>query len=136
MKMLSPVVGGWYKDLQTSALFEVVAWDPSNLCIETQYLDGEVTEYELDTWRQLLLERAEGYRSQTVNQAEGEASRFKSVYAEYAKAPEVTRKRLYLETIEKVYSGVNKVILDENSGGSGVVPYLPLSELTKPGGTK
>ena len=59
MKMLSPVVGGWYKDLQTSALFEVVAWDPSNLCIETQYLDGEVTEYELDTWRQLLLERAE-----------------------------------------------------------------------------
>jgi membrane protease subunit HflK len=83
-----------------------------------------------------LLEQAEGYRSQTVNQAEGEASRFIAVYQEYAKAPEVTRKRLYLETIEKVYSDVNKVILDENSGGQGVVPYLPLNELSKAGGTK
>lgn len=83
-----------------------------------------------------LLERAEGYRSQTVNQAEGEASRFIAVYNEYVKAPEVTRKRLYLETIEKVYSAVNKVIIDESSGGQGVVPYLPLNELTKSGGTK
>jgi len=83
-----------------------------------------------------LLEQAEGYRSQTVNQAEGEASRFIAVYDEYAKAPEVTRKRLYLETIEKVYSDVNKVIIDENSGGQGVVPYLPLNELTKTGGAK
>ena len=83
-----------------------------------------------------LLERAEGYRSQTVNQAEGEASRFIAVYNEYVKAPEVTRKRLYLETIEKVYSDVNKVIIDDSSGGQGVVPYLPLNELTKSGGTK
>ncbi len=82
-----------------------------------------------------LIQRAEGYRSQTVNQAEGEASRFIAVYEEYAKAPEVTRKRLYLETIEKVYSGVNKVLIDEGSGGQGVVPYLPLSELAKPGGS-
>lgn len=83
-----------------------------------------------------LLEQAEGYRSQTVNQAEGEASRFIAVYEEYVKAPEVTRKRLYLETIEKVYSDVDKVIIDESSGGQGVVPYLPLNELTKSGGTK
>ncbi|GLQ34598.1 HflK protein [Amylibacter marinus] len=81
-----------------------------------------------------LLEQAEGYRAQTINQAEGEASRFKAVYEEYAKAPEVTRKRLYLETIEKVYGDVNKVIIDENSGGQGVVPYLPLNELSKPKG--
>jgi len=59
MKMLSPVVGWWYKDLQTGALFEVVAWDPDSLTIETQYLDGEVTEYDLDAWRELYLERAE-----------------------------------------------------------------------------
>jgi membrane protease subunit HflK len=83
-----------------------------------------------------LLEQAEGYRSQTVNQAEGEASRFIAVYQEYVKAPEVTRKRLYLETIEKVYTDVNKVIIDGEAGGQGVVPYLPLNELAKTGGTK
>lgn len=59
MKMLSPMVGGWYKDLQTSALFEVVDWDPTTLTIETQYLDGEVSEYDLDAWREMRLEPAE-----------------------------------------------------------------------------
>ena len=78
-----------------------------------------------------LMEQAEGYRTQTINEAEGEASRFVAVYDEYAKAPGVTRKRLYLETIEKVYGNINKVIIDENSSGQGVVPYLPLNELMK-----
>ena len=59
MKMLSPVVGGWYKDLQTGGLFEVVDWDPSTLTIELQDLDGEVSEYDLDVWREMLLQRAE-----------------------------------------------------------------------------
>lgn len=77
-----------------------------------------------------LLEEAEGYRAQVVNQAQGEASRFTSVLAEYRKAPEVTRKRLYLETLESVLGQVDKVIIDENSG-QGVVPYLPLNELGK-----
>ncbi len=81
-----------------------------------------------------LIEQAEGYRSQTVNEAEGEASRFIAVYEEYAKAPEVTRKRLYLETMERVMARVNKVIIDETAGGQGVVPYLPLNELNKKGG--
>jgi membrane protease subunit HflK len=64
--------------------------------------------------------------------AQGEASRFLSVYAEYVKAPEVTRKRMYLETMEKVFGGMNKVILDGvvgGDGGQGVVPFLPLNEL-------
>ncbi len=80
-----------------------------------------------------LLEQAEGYRARVVNEAEGEAARFIAVYDEFAKAPDITRKRLYLETIEKVMRGVDKVILDESvSGeGSGVVPYLPLNELTR-----
>ncbi len=78
-----------------------------------------------------LLEQAEGYLSQTVNEAEGEASRFVAVYEEYVKAPEVTRKRLYLETLERVMSRVNKVIIDESANGQGVVPYLPLNELGK-----
>jgi membrane protease subunit HflK len=85
-----------------------------------------------------LLEEAEGYRAQVVNNAEGEASRFLSVYGEYVKAPEVTRKRMYMETMEKVLGGMNKVIMDGvDGGGQGVVPYLPLDALTKPatGGT-
>ena len=78
------------------------------------------------------LEEAEAYRAQVVNEAEGEASRFLAVLEEYRLAPEVTRKRLYLETMEQVLGRVDKIILDENSsGGQGVVPYLPLNELRK-----
>ncbi len=76
-----------------------------------------------------IIQQAEGYRAQVVNQAEGEASRFNAVYGEYAKAPEVTRKRMYLETMEKVLGKVDKVIIDEKIGASGVVPYLPLKQL-------
>jgi membrane protease subunit HflK len=83
-----------------------------------------------------ILEQAEGYRAQVVNEAEGEAARFISVYDEYAKAPDVTRKRLYLETIERVFANVDKIIIDEGAGGeSGVVPYLPLNELRRSGTT-
>ncbi|MEP4036144.1 MULTISPECIES: FtsH protease activity modulator HflK [unclassified Pseudophaeobacter] len=84
-----------------------------------------------------LLERAEGYRAQVVNEAQGEASRFSAVLTEYQKAPEVTRKRLYLETMEQVLGNVNKVILDQSTGegGQGVVPYLPLNELRRSGGS-
>lgn len=81
-----------------------------------------------------ILEEAEGYRARVVNEAQGEASRFTAVLGEYKLAPEVTRKRLYLETIEEVYGGVDKIILDEGAEGSGVVPYLPLNELKKNGG--
>jgi membrane protease subunit HflK len=78
-----------------------------------------------------LLEQAEGYRAAVVNEAEGETSRFLAVLDEYRLAPEVTRKRLYLETIEQVLGRVDKVILDETGSGQGVVPYLPLNELRK-----
>ncbi|RME16618.1 MAG: FtsH protease activity modulator HflK [Alphaproteobacteria bacterium] len=77
-----------------------------------------------------LLEEAEAYRAQVVNEAEGEAARFIAVHDEYVKAREVTRQRLYLETMERVLGGVQKVIIDDSAGGaSGVVPYLPLNEL-------
>lgn len=79
-----------------------------------------------------LLEQAEGYRAQVVNEAAGEASRFSAVLNEYQKAPEVTRKRLYLETMEKVLGGTDIILLDDNAGGGqGVVPYLPLNELRR-----
>ena len=79
-----------------------------------------------------MIAKANGYSAQVVNEAEGEASRFSAVLEEYKKAPEVTRKRLYLETMERVLGGVDKIILDDNAGGSqGVLPYLPLNELRK-----
>ena len=82
-----------------------------------------------------LLEEAEGYRAKVVNEASGEASRFLSIYNEYKKAKDVTRKRLYLDTMERMLGRVDKVILDKDSGGGqGVVPYLPLNQL-KVGGS-
>ncbi len=76
-----------------------------------------------------VFEEAEGYRARVVNEATGEASRFSAVLEEYSKAPEVTRKRLYLETMEEVLGGLEKVIIDDQTGGQGVVPYLPLNQL-------
>jgi membrane protease subunit HflK len=79
-----------------------------------------------------LLEQAEAYRAQVVNDAAGEASRFTAVLTEYEKAPEVTRKRLYIETMEQVLGGTDIILLDEGAGGGqGVVPYLPLNELRR-----
>ncbi len=76
-----------------------------------------------------ITEEAAAYKNRIVEEAKGEAQRFVSVYDEYAKAPDVTRKRLFLETMEKVYRESNKIIMDEN--GQGVVPYLPLQELQR-----
>jgi membrane protease subunit HflK len=77
-----------------------------------------------------ITQAAEAYREQTVAEATGQTARFVKVYDEYKKAPEVTRQRLYLETMERVLGGTDKIILD-SGGGSGVVPYLPLNELTR-----
>jgi modulator of FtsH protease HflK len=74
-----------------------------------------------------LREEAQGYKQGVVAQAQGQAARFVSVYDEYAKAKDVTRERLYLETIEQVFSKSRKIVMEP--GGSGVVPYLPLNEL-------
>jgi membrane protease subunit HflK len=82
-----------------------------------------------------LSEEAEAYRAQVVNNAQGEASRFVSVFDEYVKAPEVTRRRMYMETMERVLGGMNKMVLDGVSGGEGgqgIVPFLPLNELGLP----
>ena len=73
---------------------------------------------------------AQGYRDQTIAEASGQAQRFLKVFDEYKKAPEVTRQRLYLETMERVLGGSEKIVID-SKGGQGVVPYLPLGELTK-----
>jgi len=77
-----------------------------------------------------ILQQAEAYKKQVVAKAEGEASRFLAIYTEYAKAKEVTKKRMYLETMEKVLADIDKVIIDKNAG-TGVVPYLALPEIKK-----
>jgi modulator of FtsH protease HflK len=79
-----------------------------------------------------ITQEAEAYREQTVAEAKGQAARFTKIYDEYKKAPEITRQRMYLETLERIFSGTDKIILDSGgAGGSGVVPYLPLNELTR-----
>lgn len=75
-----------------------------------------------------VVQQAEGYKQQVIAEAQGEAARFTSVYEEYKKAPDVTRRRIYLDTMRDILAGTNKVILD-NKNGSGVLPYLPLPEL-------
>lgn len=75
-----------------------------------------------------ITQAAEAYREQTVAAAEGETKRFLSIYAEYKNAKDVTRRRMYLETMQDVYSQINKVLIDSKDGKS-VLPYLPLSEL-------
>jgi len=83
-----------------------------------------------------ITQAAEAYKSQTVAEATGQTSRFLKIYEQYKKAPDVTRERMYLETMERVLGGTDKIILDQNSGASGIVPYLPLGELSRPPQTR
>ena len=81
-----------------------------------------------------LIAEAQAYEAEVVNRATGDASRFDQVYKAYLEDKDVTKERIYIETIEKILGNVEKIIIDENSSGSGVVPYLPLNELTKKSG--
>lgn len=74
-----------------------------------------------------LQAEAEGYKMRVVSQAEGDASRFKQVMAEYAKAPEVTRNRMYLDTMQDIFSNTTKIMVDTH--GNGNLLYLPLDKL-------
>jgi membrane protease subunit HflK len=79
-----------------------------------------------------LKEEAEGYRARVIAQAEGDAQRFRSVLTEYQKAPGVTRDRLYIDTMQQVYSNVSKVMVDSRSGSN--LLYLPLDKLMQQAG--
>lgn len=78
-----------------------------------------------------IVQQAEGYKQQVTAEAQGEGARFTSVYEQYKKAPDVTRRRIYLDTMRDILAGTNKVILD-NKNSSSVLPYLPLPELHSP----
>jgi modulator of FtsH protease HflK len=77
-------------------------------------------------------EEALGYAGRVVAQAEGDASRFKQVYAEYAKAPEVTRNRMYIDTMQQIFSNASKVLVDAKSSGNML--YLPLDKMLQQSG--
>jgi membrane protease subunit HflK len=77
------------------------------------------------------VQQAEGYREQAVAEATGQAARFTQVYEEYRKAPAVIRERIFLETMERVLGGMDKIIIDQGGQGQGVVPFLPLNEMQR-----
>jgi len=78
-----------------------------------------------------ILQAAEAYKEQAVVEAKGQSARFLKVFEEYKKAPDVTRERIYLETMERILGGADKLIYDSSQAGQGIVPYLPLNELAK-----
>jgi membrane protease subunit HflK len=74
-----------------------------------------------------ILQESEAYREQTVAEARGQAARFEKIYEQYRNAPALTRERLYIETMERVLGGAEKVILDDPAkGGASVAPFMPL----------
>jgi membrane protease subunit HflK len=77
-----------------------------------------------------ILQVAEGYKQQAIAEAKGQSSRFLQVYEEYNKAKDVTRERIYLETMERILGNSEKLVYDGGPSGQGIVPYLPLNELT------
>lgn len=105
--------------------------------------DGQRLRNEAEAYRNDVIPRARGeaermiqeasaYREQVINEALGDAQRFTSVLNSYEAAPEVTAERFYIETMEDVLQGTDKVIIGDEAGGSGVVPYLPLDQLRRP----
>ncbi len=79
-----------------------------------------------------LNQEAEGYKARIVAQAQGDSQRFASVLTEYQKAPQVTRNRMYLDAMQQIYSGANKVLIDSRGGGN--LMYLPLDKIMQSAG--
>ena len=78
-----------------------------------------------------IIAEAEAYTAEVVSRAEGDSSRFRQVYEAYILDKDVTRERIYIETLEQVLGNVNKIIIDQEGQGSGVIPYLPLGEINR-----
>ena len=118
---------------QVQAAFEdanKAAQDREGLINEGQAYANDVIPRARGTAARLI-EEANGYRERVIAAAEGDASRFNSVLTEYAKAPQVTRERMYLETMQQIYSNTSKVLIDSKSAGN--LLYLPLDRLMQQG---
>src|SRR5690606_36573153 len=76
-----------------------------------------------------ILQQAEAYKQEVIARATGESDRFIAIYDKYRNAPTVTKQRMYYEAMEDMLQGIDKIVIDSNAQGSGVLPYLPLSSL-------
>jgi len=110
--------------------------------VQAARADAERVQNEAQTYANKVVPEARGqasqienaasaYRDQIIAEATGKAQRFDQVYESYKAAPDVTRRRMYLETMEQVFGGMDKVIIDESGQSNGVVPYLPLDALSR-----
>jgi len=110
--------------------------------VQSARQDAEDTENKASAYREdilpkargqaiQLLQEAEAYKQSKIAQATGDAERFRSIYKAYLSGKDVTKERIYIETMEEVLSNAEKIIIDGQDGGQGVVPYLPLNELNK-----
>ena len=110
--------------------------------VQAARADQERLQNEAQTYANKVIPEARGqasqitnaasaYRDRIIAEAQGQADRFSKVYETYRVAPDVTRRRMYLETMEQVFGGMDKVIIDQNGAGQGVIPYLPLDALNR-----
>lgn len=110
--------------------------------VQAARADQERVQNEAQTYANKVVPEARGqasqitnaataYRDRIIAEASGQADRFEQVYESYKAAPDVTRRRMYLETMEEVLADMDKVILDRGAAGTGVIPYLPLDSLTR-----
>ena len=113
-----------FRDVQTAKA------DKEKEINESQAFANDIIPRARGTASQMK-EEAEAYSKQVVAYAQGEASRFLAVYNEYSRAKQVTKRRIYLETMEKIYGDADKIYIDKSAGKSGVMPYFPLNELNK-----
>ncbi|MEQ8603281.1 MAG: FtsH protease activity modulator HflK [Marivibrio sp.] len=113
-----------FRDVQAAA-----ADRESKINTATAYLN-EVTNRAQGQAEQIVRE-AEAYKEEQINQAEGETDRFLAILTEYKQAQDVTKRRIYLQTMENIFANMEKVLIENGQGGAGVLPYLPLDALNQ-----
>jgi len=143
-KLLQQTLDGYKAGIDIVSVNLLVTDPPAQVIdafrdVQTARADMETARNQADAYSNDILPRArgeaqkmildaEGYKQEVTSRATGEASRFLAVYNEYKVAKDVTQRRMYLETMEQIMQGMNKVIMD-NKGSQGVVPYMALPEL-------
>jgi len=114
-----------FRDVQAASI------NASNMQNEAQSYANKIVP-EARGQAAAITAQAQAYRQRTVEEARGQADRFAKVLEEYRHAPDVTRQRLYIETMERIFTGVDKVLVDQGKGEGAVQPYLPLDQLARP----